>query len=201
MPISRAAFQVKMPGDTEIAVEDLTQPLDDVGDAPSQSATGGQKTADVADYPPRISSAPEGDQEGMRGSLREFHREIFSDLPPADATSAGKQDDIGAARPRMETRRSVATGRDVPHFTQQRQQRETNEIDWDEARGRTEVMTRRAEGQKSAASEHLTRIHGIVEQLLDVADAQHSDNGRKLQSLEDKVAHLEMRFSLNRSAP
>src|ERR1700744_2531202 len=106
MPISRAAFEVKMPGDPEVVTEDLPQTLDDAGLPAPQTTERGDNEADV----PAESEAPgrlrTRDYQGARESSKEIHRDKFLRLPSADVTSAGPQDDIGSTRPQKEAPRS-----------------------------------------------------------------------------------------------
>jgi hypothetical protein len=104
-------------------------------------------------------------------------------LPPADAPSAGTQDTIGPSHPKTEAPRSVATGRDAPQAPQ------------------IQLIERRLQNQKSATAEHLTQVHQIVERLLVLTEAHLFDGEQKLQSLDQKLSQLEMRFTLNRSSP
>jgi hypothetical protein len=131
----------------------------------------------------------------------EARGESLLNLPPADGTSAGTPDDIGPTQPETEPRRSVATGRDAPVAPAVSGDGEIDAADGGHWRDQRRVVERRIEGQKSATVEHLTRIHTIVERLLEVTEAHLAEGDQKLQSLEHRVAQVEMRYSLNRTSP
>jgi hypothetical protein len=77
----------------------------------------------------------------------------------------------------------VATGRGAPQAPQ------------------IQLIERRLPNPKSATAEHLTQVHQIVERLLVLTEAHLFDGEQKLQSLDQKLSQLEMRFTLNRSSP
>jgi hypothetical protein len=203
MPISREAFQNRIPGDQEDASEEFADGLDYVDGAsgvdPSASV---DKRIEGADEESKIDfDSRDAGEARATESPQEVRQGDSPTLPPADPTSAEKEEAFGAAHPQRETRRSVATGRDVPQFTSRSQKRGSMEINWGEAHAQREVYERRARAQKSAATEHLARIHDIVELLLEMSEAHSNDGERKLQSLESKVAELEMRYAVNRASP
>ena len=203
MPISREAFQNRIPGDQEEVGEEFTDDLDNVDVAsladPSASI---DKEIEGTDRKSEMAFDSRNDGEASaKENPQEPGQQDYSSLPPADPTSAEKEEAFGAAHPQRETRRSVATGRDVPQFKPRPQKRESLENNWDEVRGQGDVYERRARAQKSAATEHLARIHDIVELLLEMSEAHSNDGERKLQSLESKVAELETRYAVNRTSP
>jgi hypothetical protein len=203
MPISREAFQIKNPGDENDVGEDFTDALD------ASNLAGIVDASAIVDKEAVGTAAPSEDESGSRSigdarvkeSPEKVSKEDEPILPPADSTSAEKKEAFGAAYPQRETRRSVATGRDVPQFTPRPQERDSMEFNWDEARAQTEVYERRARAQKGAATEHLARIHDIVGLLIEMSETHSNEGKRKLESLESKVAELETRFSINRSSP
>jgi hypothetical protein len=201
MPISRAAFQIKIPGSIEIGARQVAHALKDLPSATQQSGQANQRIdVSTEDRHGASNSNADVDQRADENSP-ESHPQTLPNLPPAEAPSAGTQDAIGPTQPQTEARRSVATGRDAPQTPPVPQDREINELDGGHVRAQTQVIERRLQGQKSATAEHLTGIHTIVERLLDLTETHFLDGGQKLQSLEHKLARLEMRYSLNRSLP
>jgi hypothetical protein len=203
MPISRQAFQIGISGDQEDVVEEV-----DVAPDYNKSASPDGEPTSIDGGAGKSGAEATGDSglrivrnAGAEESSQGDDRKESANLPPADPTSAEKKEAFGASHPERETRRSVATGRDVPQFTPDSSAAESTETNWEAARAQTEVYERRAQSQKSAAMEHLARIHDIVELLIEISEAQSNDGERKLQSLESKVAELEMRYAVNRTSP
>jgi hypothetical protein len=201
MSISRAAFQIRIPGKVELGARQVARAVKDLGIAaqPSEEAIPGidvsTENCDVT-----FDLKADGDQRAEQ-NLPENHAPTPPNLPPADAPSAGTQDAIGPNQPQTDTRRSVATGRDAPHSPAVPESREVKETDWNNAQAQMQVIERRLRGQKNATAEEINGIHTIVERLLELTEAHLFEGGQKLQSLEHKLAQLEMRSSLNRSSP
>lgn len=201
MPLSRAAFQIRIPGSIEIGATQVAHALKELGSAAQQSGEATQRIdVSTEDRHGTSDSNTEADKRTEENSPK-VQAQTLPNLPPADAPSAGTQDAVGPAQPQSEARRSVATGRDAPPAPPVPQDGEINEPDRGPVRAQTEVIERRLQGQKNGTAEHLTGIHTILERVLDLTEAHLVDHGQKFESLEHKLAQLEMRYSLNRSSP
>ena len=201
MPISRAAFQIRIPGSIETGAAQVANALKDLGSAAQQAGEATERIdVSTEDRHGTSDSNTEADKRTEENSPK-VQAQTLPNLPPADAPSAGTQDAVGPAQPQSAARRSVATGRDAPPAPPVPQDGEINEPDRGPVRAQTEVIERRLQGQKNGTAEHLTGIHTILERVLDLTEAHLVDHGQKFESLEHKLAQLEMRYSLNRSSP
>ena len=201
MPISRAAFQSRMPESDEIGTRQAAHAPKDSGSAAQQSGEAIRRI-DVSSEDSRVASKSNADGDPRAAENPPgIQAETFPNLPSADEASAGTQEAVGPTQPQTETRRSVATGRDAPPFPPVREDREIDEINRGHAGAQTQAIEGRLQGQENATAEHLSRIHTIVERLMELTEAHSFEGDQKLLSLERKLDQLEMRFGLNRSSP
>jgi hypothetical protein len=201
MPISRAAFQIRMPGKVDIGARQFGRAFENLESAAQQSGEAIQRI----DGPNRKRVGDVGQNADAAAREEEFSQEIrdqaLPNLPTADGSSAGTQEAIGSIQPQQETHRSVAPGRDAPYVPSPTQERKVTDEDALPAHAQTQVIERRLAGQRNAAAEDLARLHTVVERLLDLTDKTSNDGGQRLQSLEQRVAEMEMRYSCNRNSP
>jgi hypothetical protein len=201
MAISRAAFQIRMPGNGEIGARQIAYALKSLEGAAQQSGEAFQNIDGWSEKSHGPGSSNIDAIQEAEESAPEIGAQSFPNLPPADERSAGDQEDIGPTQPQTETRRSVVTGRDAPQVSADSPEREVNGIDTQQLSAQTGIIERRLIGQKNAAAEELTGIHTIVERLLELTEGHLFDGGQKLQSLEQRLAQLEMRYDVNRNSP
>jgi hypothetical protein len=200
MPISRAAFKISLPESSEISARQTALALDDLGNVAQHTGEAIRSIEASTEDGQRVSKADADGNRWPKEYSRENETRTLPNLPPADAPSAETRDGIGPTQPETKARRSVAIGRDAPQAPSGLPVGESYEAVGGHLSAQTQVIERRLQGQKSAAEEHLTGIHGMLERLMELTETHFFDGGQKMQSLEQRLAQLEMRFSLNRNS-
>ena len=66
---------------------------------------------------------------------------------------------------------------------------------------RARIVEGRLQKQTNETAAHLSGIHEIVGRLLELTEASVFEGGEKLRALEQRLAQLEMRYSVNRNSP
>jgi len=171
-----------------------------------------------------VSRADKTASVNFEENLAENEFQAVHSLPPAVAPSAGVRDAIGQTQPKTKAPRSVATGSDAPYAlddtetgrgtaetdimpgrrgNEEERARKLDSSDAVESRmerlhAETWVAGERAIRIRSADAEHLNRIHEVVERLVELMETHSGDHDDKLQTLEHRLAQLEMRFATNR---
>ncbi len=195
MPISREAFQLRIPGG--------------IGRGPKRAVAAAAKRSEEAigrmaflseDFRGVSNSNAEADDPAEE-KTPDMGAPTLPQLPPADVTSAVTQDGIGPNQPKTEARRSVATGRDAPEAPGLLQDSEINESERGQPGAQMQVIEQLVIRQRNAAIEHLGRIDAMLERLMELTEGHLFDGDAKLQSLEQRLAQLEMRHSVNRMSP
>jgi hypothetical protein len=208
MPLSRAAFQIKILDGIKTEAGQAVETVKELASGAEQSVQKGGETGDlpreVKGNSNSISSTGGGGSRNFTGKTKGETNELaagpFADLPPAVEPSAGRADAIEQAQPETKTLRDVATGRDVPRLGGTADNRENSE-DLGGVHEQTRVVEHRLTRQKKATAEHLSQIHEVLGRILELTETQLFEADGKLEAVEQRVAQLEMRWGTNRSSP
>jgi hypothetical protein len=206
MPLSRAAFQIKI---LDGIKTEAGRAVETVKEWSSGSPQSVEKTGETGDLRRETkgnsnSISSGGGGRNLKGEADRGTDELAAwpsrNLPPAVEPSAGIPDAIEQAQPETKTHRDVATGRDVPRFEGSADNRENSE-DLGGVHEQTRAAEHRLTRQKNATAGHLSQIHEVLGRILDLTETQLFEADGKLEAVEQRVAQLEMRYGNNRNSP
>jgi hypothetical protein len=171
-----------MPGGTKIRTKNVARPVKEVKGGTRVSAG-------------RISAHSKIGLEDRNEELKTHTRALPSLAPVAPQIEMP----TAAKDTQQETKMGgeAATG-EVSQGAGAEEIREPHEAHLVELHAHTGIVEHRLARQKSATTVHLGRIHDVMGRLMELTESHAFDAEGRLEAVEQRLAHLEMRYGTNR---